>query len=127
MPTKAARGTLACHRRAKVKASSAAVPKVRRTTISASGLAAPTTPARRFRSRPSIAMCALRRALPPRRSDTFRHAANASSALYNSFAEYPVLLWRRDVMQLKTFDLNLLVVFETVLRERNVTRAGERL
>jgi DNA-binding transcriptional LysR family regulator len=30
-------------------------------------------------------------------------------------------------MQLTTFDLNLLVVFETVLRERNVTRAGERL
>ena len=30
-------------------------------------------------------------------------------------------------MQLTTFDLNLRVVFETVLRERNVTRAGERL
>ena len=30
-------------------------------------------------------------------------------------------------MQLTTFDLNLLMVFETVLRERNVTRAGERL
>ncbi len=30
-------------------------------------------------------------------------------------------------MQLTTFDLNLLVVFEAVLRERNVTRAGERL
>jgi DNA-binding transcriptional LysR family regulator len=30
-------------------------------------------------------------------------------------------------MQLKTFDLNLLVVFEAVLRERSVTKAGERL
>src|SRR3954453_22190505 len=32
-----------------------------------------------------------------------------------------------DPVKLATFDLNLLVVFETVLRERNVTRAGERL
>jgi DNA-binding transcriptional LysR family regulator len=30
-------------------------------------------------------------------------------------------------MRLTTFDFNLLVIFETVLRERNVTRAGERL
>jgi DNA-binding transcriptional LysR family regulator len=30
-------------------------------------------------------------------------------------------------MRLTTFDLNLLVVFETILRERHVTRAGERL
>jgi DNA-binding transcriptional LysR family regulator len=30
-------------------------------------------------------------------------------------------------MRLTNFDLNLLVIFETVLRERNVTRAGERL
>src|SRR5258708_15325140 len=30
-------------------------------------------------------------------------------------------------MKLTTFDLNLLVVFETILRERHVTRAGERL
>ena len=30
-------------------------------------------------------------------------------------------------MELKTFDLNLLVVFEAVLRERSVTRAGEKL
>ena len=30
-------------------------------------------------------------------------------------------------MRLRTFDLNLLVVFEAVLRERSVTRAGERL
>ncbi|HEY2658102.1 MAG TPA: LysR family transcriptional regulator [Caulobacteraceae bacterium] len=30
-------------------------------------------------------------------------------------------------MQLKTFDLNLLVVFDAVLRERSVTRAGEKL
>jgi DNA-binding transcriptional LysR family regulator len=30
-------------------------------------------------------------------------------------------------MQLKTFDLNLLLVFEAVLRERSVTKAGEKL
>jgi len=30
-------------------------------------------------------------------------------------------------MQLKSFDLNLLVVFDAVLRERSVTKAGERL
>jgi DNA-binding transcriptional LysR family regulator len=30
-------------------------------------------------------------------------------------------------MQLRTFDLNLLVVFEAVLRERSVTKAGEKL
>jgi DNA-binding transcriptional LysR family regulator len=30
-------------------------------------------------------------------------------------------------MELKTFDLNLLVVFEAVLRERGVTKAGEKL
>ena len=30
-------------------------------------------------------------------------------------------------MKLTTFDLNLLLVFEAVLRERNVTKAGERL
>jgi DNA-binding transcriptional LysR family regulator len=32
-----------------------------------------------------------------------------------------------DPVKLATFDLNLLVVFEAVLRERNVTKAGERL
>src|ERR1700737_2445215 len=32
-----------------------------------------------------------------------------------------------SAMQLKTFDLNLLVVFEAVLRERSVTKAGEKL
>src|ERR1700724_1166258 len=30
-------------------------------------------------------------------------------------------------MKLTTFDLNLLVVFEAVLRDRSVTKAGERL
>jgi len=30
-------------------------------------------------------------------------------------------------MKLTTFDLNLIVVFEAILRERSVTKAGERL
>src|SRR3954462_7696797 len=30
-------------------------------------------------------------------------------------------------MKLSTFDLNLLLVFEAILRERSVTKAGERL
>jgi hypothetical protein len=32
-----------------------------------------------------------------------------------------------DDMKLATFDLNLLVVFEAILRERSVTKAAERL
>src|SRR3954462_14569492 len=32
-----------------------------------------------------------------------------------------------DPVKLATFDLNLLVVFEAVLRERSVTKAGQRL
>src|SRR5438128_8467796 len=34
---------------------------------------------------------------------------------------------RRGCMNLATFDLNLLLVFEAILRERNVTRAAEHL
>src|SRR5713101_1697114 len=34
---------------------------------------------------------------------------------------------RRGIMKLATFDLNLLLVFEAILRERSVTRAAEAL
>jgi len=37
------------------------------------------------------------------------------------------LPWDPKPVELKTFDLNLLVVFEAVLRERSVTKAGDKL